>query len=96
MTARRAGRSDLGSRLILPEAPRRYKEEFVMDDYELTVGRLTELIAEGLARDYDLDLGEFVFPEGDDLYTRVEAIVVLVGEQIEEVLEQPDTDRCDC
>ena len=31
-------------------------------------------IVEEVARDYDLDLEEFLFPEGDDLDTRVEAV----------------------
>jgi hypothetical protein len=50
-------------------------------------------LAEEAARDHDLDPEEFLFIEGDDLYTKVEALVIGLWEQIEEVMQVPEERR---
>jgi hypothetical protein len=49
--------------------------------------RAIDSIAEEAAREYYLDLDEFEFPEGDGLYTRAEALVIGLFEQVEEALK---------
>jgi hypothetical protein len=44
-------------------------------------------LVEEAARDFDLDPGEFLFSEGDDIFTRLEAHYFGVLEQIREDLD---------
>jgi hypothetical protein len=58
------------------------------------ISRSIDLIAAQVAKDYDLDQAEFLFPEGDGLETRIEALILSVWEQVEEAVEMYDTSKC--
>ena len=58
------------------------------------MSRSIDTIVEHVARDYDLDQSEFLFPEGDGLETRIEALILSVWDQVHEVVEMYGTSGC--
>jgi hypothetical protein len=58
------------------------------------MSRSIDTIVEHVARDYELDPSEFLFPEGDNLETRIEGLIFWYWEHVEEAAKKYGSSGC--